>query len=150
MDHLFLPHCWVCEARFVTSVPPGPETEERHHIIPRQAGGTDGPQVSLCPTHHKKLHNIALRLKSKKPYFDMLNGEDDTRKKKLLWLAAKVFEAFERVKDDPNKLTMVVLTFDRRQSLMVDRLKKTYPSLKSREAIINLALENLYRKHFLE
>ena len=150
MDHLFLQHCWVCETRFNTADPPGPANEERHHIIPKQAGGTDGPQVSLCENHHAKLHKIALRLKSKKPYFEFLVGESDERKQKLLWLASRVFNAFELTSGDPNKKVAVVLALDAQHQQMIDKLKKLYPSLKSREAILNLALENLYRKHFLE
>jgi hypothetical protein len=150
MEHIFLSHCWVCEVRFNTADPPGPANEERHHIIPRQAGGTDGPQVSLCDVHHTKLHKIALRLKSKKPYFEFLVGESDPRKQKLLWLASRVYNAFELTSGDPNKKVAVVLALDSKSQAMIDKLKKVYPNLRSREAILNLALTSLYNKHFLE
>lgn len=150
MQHIILPYCWVCERRFTTADPPGPEQEERHHIIPRKAGGEDGPQVSLCLTHHTKLHKIALRLKSKKPYFEFLVGESDARKQKLLWLASRVANAFSLTSGDPNKQVSVVLALDAKSQAMIDKLKKVYPQARSREAILNLALTSLYNKHFLE
>jgi|SRR6185437_1280427 len=143
-----LPACWVCGTRFSDVVPPGPANREEHHIIPRQAGGTDGPLVSLCDGHHAKLHKIALRLSSKKPYFDLLVGEPDAAKQKLLWLASRVYTAFEAVKSDPNKKVMLVLTIDRRKQYMIEQLKKVYPQARSREAIYDLALSAFYQRHF--
>jgi hypothetical protein len=150
MEHRILPYCWVCERRFTTANPPGPEQEELHHIIPRAAGGTDGPQVSLCTAHHTKLHKIANRLSSKKPYFDLLYGEPADRQKKILWLAAQVYNAFELTKDDPNKQTTVLLTLDKGMRDKLDYLKRVYPNLKSREALVVFAINSLYQKHFLE
>jgi hypothetical protein len=147
MESITLPYCWICERRFVDSVPPGPCLREEHHIIPRKAGGTDGPLVSLCDSHHAKLHKIANRLSSKKPYFDLLAGESSEHTKKLLWLATRVFNAFELVKGDPNKTTSVLLTLDRELQSKLDYLKKIYPDLRSREAIVNFAIDTLYNKH---
>jgi hypothetical protein len=145
-----LPHCWVCGVRFSDQKPPGPANREEHHIIPRQAGGSDGPQVSLCDVHHTKLHKIALRLSSSKPHFDLLIGEPDAAKHKLLWLASRVFTAFEVMKNDPNKKVMVLISIDRQKQLMIDRLKKVYPKAKSRESIYDLALTSLYQRHFTQ
>lgn len=147
---IYLPHCWVCSARFTDSRPPGPANREEHHIVPRQAGGTDGPTVSLCDGHHACLHKIALRLKSKRPYFDLVTEEPDEAKKKLYWLATVVFNAFEATRDDPNKIVMSMMALDRKQQLMIERLRQVYPKVKSREALINLAIESLYRKHFTD
>lgn len=146
--HMILDHCWVCGTRFVDARPPGPALREDHHIIPRAAGGVDGPQVSLCDTHHTKLHKIALRLKSGKPHFDLLTGEDIERQKKLLWLAIRVHEAFNLTKDDPNKKALAILTLDRRRQQQIEQLKLIYPKAKSREAILDLALQSLYNRHF--
>jgi hypothetical protein len=150
MESINLPHCWVCEQRFVNSVPPGPMLREDHHIIPRKAGGEDGPTVSICDTHHAKLHKIANHLASKKPYFYLLAGETPERQKKILWLASQAYNAFESTKGDPNKQVSVLFLLDARHKEMIDRLKKVYPQFKSREAVLTLALESLYRKHFLE
>jgi hypothetical protein len=150
MDSITLPYCWICEQRFVDSVPPGPMLREEHHIIPRKAGGEDGPLVSLCDSHHAKLHKIANRLSSKKPYFDLLHGESPERQKKLLWLASRVFNAFEATRDDPNKAVSVLLTLDKGMQAKFDLLRKVYPQLKSREALVIFAINSLYQKHFLE
>jgi hypothetical protein len=145
-----LPCCWVCDERFSDAVPPGPLNREEHHIIPRQAGGEDGPQVSLCDGHHSKLHKIASRMSANKPYFDLIHGEPQAYHQKLLWLAVKVRDAFAATADDPNKKRMVVMTLDQTRVKQLDRLRKVYPSARSREAMYNLALEMLYRKHFTE
>jgi hypothetical protein len=150
MDSIVLPHCWVCEKRFTDASPPGPANKEIHHIIPRQAGGSDGPTVTICDGHHAALHKIALRMKSGKPHFDLLVGDTPPQKQKVLWLASRVHIAFEAVKNDPNKKVVVVMGLNAQQQLMIDRLKKVYPTLKSREAIFNLALQNLYNRHFQE
>jgi len=146
MDSIVLDHCWVCRSKFVGCG--GSANREEHHIVPRAAGGSDGPTVSLCDGHHTCLHKIALSIKSKKPYFQLLLGEPDEAKQKILWLATRVFNAFEAVKNDPNKRVVVILTLDRKKQHQLEVLKKVYPSLRSREALINLALDNLYRRHF--
>ena len=150
MDSIVLPCCWVCEKRFTDSNPPGPANKEVHHIIPRQAGGTDGPTVTICDTHHAALHKIALRMKSKKPFHDLIVGDTSVQKQKVIWLASRVHMAFEAAAGDPNKKVVVVMGLNARQQQQIDRLKAVYPSLKSREAIFNLALQNLYAKHFTE
>jgi len=150
VKHTLLPHCWVCGKRFLDSTPPGIAVKEIHHIVPQQAGGTDGPTVTLCNEHHDKAHRIALRLGAKKPkpYFDLLTGEPDMCRSRLLWLATVISNAFAAVANDPNKKINVVLVLTRKEQLIIDRLKKVYPSHKSRADIFMLALENLYRKTF--
>lgn len=148
MDSITLPHCWCCGVRFQDSTPPGPANKEVHHVIPRQAGGTDGPTVTICEKHHASLHKIALRLKTQKSYHDLLVGDTPECQQIVLWLATKVFNAFEAVKNDPNKKAMAMVTLDLQHVVMVERLKKVYPKARSREAILTLALEHFYRKHF--
>jgi hypothetical protein len=103
----------------------------------------------VCDVHHTKLHKIANRFSSNKPYFDLLIGEPDAAKQKLLWLASRVYMAFEAVKGDPNKKKMVVLTINQKKQAQIDLLKKVYPTAKSREAIYDLALDSLFAKHFV-
>jgi hypothetical protein len=145
-----LPHCWVCEQRFTDVVPPGRLNREEHHIVPRQAGGTDGPQVSLCDGHHMKAHKIAGRFTASKPFHDLLSTEPTSYHPKLLWLAKKIHDAFELVRDDPNKRKFAMVSLDQRRVKMIDNLKRVYPKAKSREAVLTLALEQLYQRHFTE
>lgn len=143
-----LPHCWVCGGRFVDSQPPGQLNREEHHIIPRAAGGVDGPTVSLCDRHHTALHRTAECLKSKKPYHMYLQGDAPDAQRKVLFLATRAFNAFEATKNDPNKQAIVLMTLDARQQEMVSQLQKVYPKARSREAVFNLALQYLHGRHF--
>lgn len=145
---MFLPHCWVCERRFIDSKPPGNATRNDHHIVPKAAGGVDGPQVSLCSDHHDTLHKIALRLAAKKPYFDLVSDETDAQKKKLYWLATVAHNAFAATKNDPNKKVAAIVELDRKQQDQITQLMNVYPQCKSREAVLALALEALFSKHF--
>jgi hypothetical protein len=148
MQSMFRDNCWVCGVRFTDATPPGPANKERHHIIPRAAGGADGPTVDICDKHHTILHKIALRLSSGKPHFDLVTGEDAERRKKLYWLATRVFNAFQATANDPNKQAAVFISVDHKQRAMVAALMKIYPNLKSREDVYSFALETLFARHF--
>ena len=141
-----LEYCWCCGIRFTDSN--GTANREEHHIIPRAAGGTDGPQVSLCDVHHTKAHKISLRLSKEKPYFDLLEGESQDSKKKLLWLASRITNAFALVANDPNKKVLAILSLDAKHQKQIAMLKKVYPHARSREAIYEIALQSLFQKHF--
>jgi hypothetical protein len=143
-----LPHCWVCGGRFVDSKPPGPLNREEHHVIPRAAGGVDGPTVSLCDRHHTALHRTAECLQSGKPYHIYLQNDSSEAQRKVMWLAVRAFNAFAITRNDPNKQAMVLMTLDARQKHMVTQLQKVYPKARSREAIFQLALQVLYGRHF--
>jgi hypothetical protein len=144
---IILDHCWVCQAKFLGSG--GTEPKEEHHIIPRAYGGSDGPTVSVCDSHHHKLHDIALKLKSNKPFFEALKGESQEAIKKLLYLANAVYNAELATRNDPNKAASAMLLLNARHKSMIDTLKKIYPQAKSREAILLVALETLHAKHFV-
>ena len=68
----FLTHCWICGTPFSHD-----RQEERHHVIPRAYGGTNGPQVSLCDSHHSALHQIALKMYTGKSFFNLMSGRQD-------------------------------------------------------------------------
>ncbi len=144
---ILLPHCWVCEALFVAHG--GTEIPEEHHVIPCAYGGTDGPTISLCDTHHSKLHRIAVALKASKPFFQILQGEDPGKSKKLLYMANAVYNAELATRNDPNKAASAVLSLNARHKNMIDKLKKIYPQAKSREAVLLVALEALHARHFV-
>lgn len=144
---IVLDHCWICGARFVGKG--GVEQREDHHIIPCAYGGVDGPTVTLCTTHHSKLHDIAVARKSGRNYQTSLMGEPPQNVKHLLWLANQVVNAELAVRNDPNKAASVTITLNARGKMQVDQLKHVYPKARSREAILLLALEHLYSKHFV-
>lgn len=146
MQHIFLDHCWVCGVRFNTSNPPGPATEERHHIIPVGAGGKDGPQVSLCSDHHNLLHRIAERLPNK-PYHDLIGGEKHAHIPKLRWLAVQAYNALEQARADPNKHVMMAIELDPELRRKIEALKGVV-GVRSRSKVLRYAIEALYARHF--
>jgi hypothetical protein len=140
-SHTFLDFCWVCNVRFSANV-----KEERHHIIPRAYGGVDGPQVSLCDSHHSALHAIALRLYSKKPYFDLLTKTPalDT---KLMYLASVACNARLVTENDPNKRQVFVWSPGGETLQQLKQLKTVYGRI-SRDKLLALAIANLHTQHF--
>ena len=59
-DHIKLDFCWVCKQA-------GTEVKlHDHHVVPTAFGGRDGPQVTLCSSHHNSLHDAAKLLYTKK------------------------------------------------------------------------------------
>jgi hypothetical protein len=146
-DTLIGPACWVCGARFKTSIPQGSANEERHHIMPRNAGGTDGPEVSLCSTHHGTIHKIASRVHRKAPITDLLAGEEPAWVKKLLWLASCVVKAERATEGDPNKRYQNGISLRPEEIEMIKRLQTIFPG-KGRSEIIRAALFHFFRKNF--
>jgi len=145
---IVLDYCWVCETRFVGSG--GSEIKHDHHLVPRAYGGVDGPTVTICDTHHSKTHRIAEALIAKRSHFTYLSGESEDRRKKLLYMANVIYNAWLAFHKDPNKAVSTVLTLDKNQQKMVDALKSIYPKARGRSDIINIALLSLYRKHFTD
>lgn len=136
-----LPHCWVCGQKFGPSV-----KQEDHHIIPRAYGGVDGPVVSLCDSHHTALHEIALKLYTKKSYFNLLTKDKEVNAK-LLWLATVAYNARLATENDPNKKPILMEPISRETFNKLLRLKQVFPKA-SRKQIVESAINNLYAKHF--
>ena len=44
--------CFICDSK---------EGAHEHHVVPQAYGGTNGPRVVLCGTHHTLIHDIALK-----------------------------------------------------------------------------------------
>lgn len=144
-------YCWVCGVRFNDlTTNPGPANREEHHIIPRAYGGSDGPVVSLCDSHHTALHKMAVALASGKPYFQHLNGHSRDQQNKLLFLATRVRDAEAATRNDPNKKASVVLSLDAATASKLDALKKVYPQARSRAGVIKVAIDVLYNRTFLK
>lgn len=141
---LVFDYCWVCSRRFKTSTPPGPANREDHHIFPRNAGGTDGPLVSLCDSDHKTAHDIANRLHAGKQYADCLIGAQALQAKKLLWLATCIVKAERASETDENKLYLNSVKLTKAETMMLQELQKRYA--KSRSEILRIALRTLYEK----
>lgn len=46
-------YCCIC----------GEPRVEKHHPVRRSQGGTNGPVLDLCPTHHRKAHAMELHFR---------------------------------------------------------------------------------------
>lgn len=144
---LMFDHCFVCETRFKTSVPPGNANREDHHVFPRNAGGTDGPLVSLCDSHHTVIHKIAERLKRGASFTTLLE-QDQLINNRLCWLAAFIVKAEASVsEDDPNKKYANSVQLSATEIQMMKKLQSVYPTLK-RGDIFRLSLAHFYKQHF--
>lgn len=142
---LLLNYCWVCERRFKSSVPPGPAIRHDHHIVPRNAGGEDGPLVSLCDTHHSVVHRLAERAHLKQDVKDLLTGEEPRFVAKLVWLAKKVYDAEIAVQDDPNKHLGVSFKLSAEEVRVLDALRVRFGNV-SRKQLVLLGLRALSKQ----
>lgn len=139
-----LPYCWVCGRYFIETG--GDAQCEHHHVVPKAAGGVDGPTVSICTDHHSLLHNIATAMSSGRSWFKLLQHEQDLdRKRKILYLAETVHNSFKAIENDPNRRVLCTISLDVQHAQMIDFIKKIRGS-KSREQVILLAIELLYRQ----
>ena len=141
-DEMVSDACWVCGVRFKISVPPGNANRELHHLYPRNAGGTDGPIVSLCERDHSSLHKIAERIHGTRSYNDMLVTETPLASRRLVYLAICVVRAERIARADPNKYTRGGFSFTPDQMKILEILQKRFPN-RSRTDIIAAALKNL-------
>lgn len=142
VGHLFLDYCWVCKKRF------GPDTKkEDHHVIPRAYGGLDGPQVSLCDSHHTALHEIALKLYSKKSYYQLLTKDADVNKK-LLYLASVVYNSRLATENDPNKKPLLIESVKKETLNELKQLRSVIPK-SSRAKILEAAVHALHSRYFI-
>lgn len=140
--HTFLPHCWICNTKFGPAV-----KEHRHHVIPRAYGGVDGPQVSLCDSHHSALHEIALKLYTKKPYFKLLSTDPGINKR-LMYLASVAYNSRLLTENDPNKKPLLVESVHKETIDKLKRLKSIYKGA-SRAKLLEASVDALYAKHFV-
>jgi hypothetical protein len=137
--------CWVCKEKFTDYGGKPSFFEHRHHIVPRAFGGTAGPTVSLCDSHHMAAHFTALRLEKGKPYHEKLTGEKD-KDRRLLWLATIICNAKALTKDDPNKPIPIMFVAKGITKQKLKRLKAVHKL--SYGNLIEVAINNLYSKSF--
>ena len=139
--HFLSDSCWICDVKFDPN-----NRREDHHIVPRAYGGVDGPQVSICDSHHTTVHHVSLRLFKRKPYQELLTGVQE-KDKKILYLATVACNARLLVQNDPNRRAILLLSLKGDEQEALKRLKNVYPRL-SREALVKLAIKQLYQRSF--
>lgn len=75
MQSIILPHCWVCADKTGLN---------DHHVIPQAYGGRDGPQVTLCASHHTFIHAVALKPRARREALVIEHVEGDSTKQAKL------------------------------------------------------------------
>lgn len=78
-------------------------TLDSHHIVPREYGGHDGPQLKLCPSCHATLHRCINNSKMKDEFFSIVP-------RKNLNLAKQAIKVLEDLSKAGNKHTKINLT----------------------------------------
>lgn len=142
--------CKVCSQRFTDVSPPGPAVREVHHVVPRAYGGTHGPLVDLCSDHHALIHRVAIMLEGDREEIKTaLAGHNTKEIRVVLHYAEIVFNAKMLTKDDPNKRSQITLTLGAHHRRLVSELRKVYPKIKSQQALMLYALEQLHRRNFI-
>lgn len=137
-------HCFVCSVRFRDVVPPGPANRENHHIVPRNAGGEDGPQVSLCDGHHTLVHKLAQSMHRGAKVESFLAGLSRDQQSKLVWLSQVIVKAETAVADDPNKTYSSSIKFSPDELAMLRYIQTSLG--KTRTEVIKIALKILYQQ----
>lgn len=112
MQSIILPHCWICTKR---------QGLNDHHVIPQAYGGVDGPQVTLCASHHTQVHTVALKNPAN---WDVALREDHSpeqvaKLQELVRLIAKARKATAHME----RPMMVQHKFNKDRSLKLKELK---------------------------
>lgn len=72
MQSIILNFCWVCGER---------DGIHDHHVIPQAYGGVNGPQVTVCATHHTMIHTLALRANNEQWQHPLIEHTDSVQKR---------------------------------------------------------------------
>jgi hypothetical protein len=84
-----------------------------------------------------------------KPHHQFLVGENTKRQQRLLYLASRIQELYDLVKNDPNKATSIAFVLTAKHRRMIEALKPVL-GVRSREAVFQKALESIYARHFVQ
>lgn len=120
---LELPHCWVCNQRFIECGGDDPAIiRNRHHIVPQANGGRDGPVVTLCSAHHDMLHAIATQMLARKSWEHLLGDYSLQIRERVLYLSEVVVRSTIAVANDPNKRAQVTVELNGATRAMLQAL----------------------------
>jgi hypothetical protein len=113
LKSIILPHCWICQ---------GKDGLNDHHVIPQAYGGVDGPQVTLCATHHTLIHAVALKVKAIRDHLIITHTSNKEQQGKLSQLIELIARARAATKS-MEKPMMVQHKFNKERSRKLKDLK---------------------------
>ena len=142
--------CFACGNPFLDTSAQGWKIRHGHHVIPRAAGGSNGPVVDICNEDHDLTHRLAekalggkLTDTSLKEFIrEYSNGVEHASK--LYWLVSRVVLAFTATKNDPNKKVLVSVSLSAKLAEKLDTLA-VVTGRKSRHATLEFLIESAYR-----
>lgn len=141
-----LSFCWICQNTLSDSGGEPHYVRNQHHVIPQAYGGVDGPQVSLCSSHHDLLHFIALRLIVGNGYDDLTRGLSAAEFQRIMYLASRIRLASDYSKNDPNKRVIVAFKLTNKLNRQLSEIAKF--KKRSKEDIIRTLIEESHRHLF--
>lgn len=113
MRSIILSHCWVC---------PSKDGLNDHHVVPQAYGGVNGPQVTLCATHHTFIHAVALKPLAQRESMVLEHTQKPDQQSKLLQLTDLIARARAATKG-MEKPMMVQHKFNKERSRKLKELK---------------------------
>lgn len=155
-----LPYCWVCKRAFIDTTGTDPSViRNEHHVVPRMAGGTNGPTISVCSSHHDLLHLVAEKASAMSKVKqsvsdvaldirDLLQGLTPQQRSRVIYLAYVVTRSFVLSEGDPNRKLQASFVYTADVMSKLDALKKVH-GVSNRQKLVEKLIRQDYAKHFL-
>ena len=126
----------------------GTASTDEHHIVPQNAGGTDGPTVSLCANCHNAIHVAARRMRSGKSGEEFLAHLDDESRQRAATLVKCIIIAENNRSEDSHRPMLTVVLHDAAYLRALDLLVRDR-GFGSREKAVNGILREIARGYGL-
>lgn len=145
-----LDYCWVCKIKDVPF--------DEHHVVPEAYGGEDGPQITLCGSHHTLVHNLGLfQLKqltssseestieeADSKALQALNAQGQQR---AVYLANVIASAGFAVVSDVNKTIKYAGVFTAEQNRKLNAIKQSL-GVRSKHTAIVMCINRMHKDLF--
>lgn len=118
-----------------------------HHVVPQSYGGTYGPKVVLCGTHHTVIHDIALKPLDQQ--YGLILGTASVPKDK----AQFVFDMTQTIAKSKQTFRMqripaiISVTLSRQHSAKLRELQKVLGA-SNQAAAVEACIDNTYKAAF--
>lgn len=96
---------WCCRLKWGSSC-----VKHEHHVVPRAFGGSDGPVVCICTSHHDLLHRVARLMVSETDYAMLLSDLPLGVRNRVVGLAVRAALSEILFQEHPHRRVPVHLT----------------------------------------